>query len=153
MRRGFMLLMPFAAFGLAACQPAASEQAGVNDAWVRLSPIADRPAAGYFTLRGGAEADRLIAVESGKASRIELHESGMQDGMMTMRPIDGVDVPAGGEVRFVSGGNHIMLFGLSPDVKPGGDLPLTFRFRSGKTIAVQAAARAAGDAPPGHMGH
>ena len=153
MRRGFMLLMPFSAFALVACQPAAPKETRVSDAWVRLSPVADRPAAGYFTVHGGPDADRLIAVESAKAERIELHEGGMKDGMATMRAIDGVDVPAGGEVKFASGGNHAMLFGLAPDVKPGGDIPLVLRFRSGRTIEVRAATQAAGDAPPGHDGH
>lgn len=153
MRRGFMLLMPFSAFALAGCQPAAPQEARVSDAWVRLSPVADRPAAGYFTVHGGTDPDSLIAVESAKAERIELHEGGMKDGMMTMRAIKDVEVPAGGEVKFVSGGNHAMLFGLAPDVKPGDDIPLVFRFKSGKAIEVRATTQAAGDAAPGHDGH
>lgn len=148
----FLMMLPLAAVALAACQPKAQD-VRVEDAWVRLPPVADRPAAAYFTVRGGAKADRLVAVESGKASRVELHESGMTDGMMTMRQIDGVDIPAGGEVKFESGGNHAMLFGVAPDVKPGAQLPLTFRFASGRSIELAARTQAAGDAEPGHGGH
>ncbi|WP_380878244.1 hypothetical protein ACFB49_16210 [Sphingomonas sp. DBB INV C78] len=154
MSRRLLLALPLAAVALAACQPAAPKDATVSDAWIRLSPVADRPAAAYFTVHGGAAAERLIAVESSKAGRIELHEGGMKDGMMTMRAIDGVDVPAGGEAKFAPGGNHAMLFDVAADVKPGGDMPLTFRFKSGKTIEAQARTQAAGDAASGeHEGH
>lgn len=148
----FLMMLPLAAVALAACQPKAQD-VSVEDAWVRLPPVADRPAAAYFTVRGGAKAERLVAVESAKASRIELHEGGMADGMMTMRQIDGVNVPAGGEAKFESGGNHAMLFGVAPDVQPGGAMPLTFRFASGKTVEVSARTQAVGDAGPGHSGH
>lgn len=148
----FLMMLPLAAVALAACQPKAQD-ISVDGAWVRLPPVADRPAAAYFVVHGGAKADRLIAVESASASRVELHESGMADGMMTMRQIDGVDIPAGGEAKFKSGGNHVMLFGVAADVKPGGQMPLTLRFASGKAIEVSASTQAAGDAEPGHGGH
>jgi len=148
-----LLTLPLAAFALTACQPSAPQDASVSDAWVRLSPVPDRPAAAYFTVHGGKDGDRLITVESRKAGRIELHEGGMKDGMMTMRAIDGVDVPAGGEAKFAPGGNHAMLFDVATDVKPDGEIPLTFRFRSGKSIEVNARTQAAGDAAPGHEGH
>lgn len=150
--RRFLMTLPLAAFALAACQPGAQD-VSVDDAWVRLPPVAGRPAAGYFTLHGGAKADRLVAVTSAKAGRVELHESGMAGGMMTMRAIDGADVPAGGEVKFAPGGNHAMLFDVAADVRPGGTIPLSFRFASGKTLEVAARAQAAGDAAPGHDGH
>lgn len=154
MGRGLLRLAPLALMALAACQPARPDAPAVKDAWVRLSPVAGRPAAAYFTVEGGTQADRLVAVESPRVGRIELHEGGMANGMMTMRPIDGADVPAGGTVAFAPSGNHAMLFDVAADVKPGGTLPLTFRFRSGKAVNVDAATRAAGDAAPGgHAGH
>lgn len=152
----FLMMLPLAAFALAACQPKAEPKSAdvrVDDAWVRLSPVAGNPAAAYFTVHGGAQADRLVAVASAKAGRVELHENGMDAGTMTMRPIDGADVPAGGEVKFAPGGNHAMLFDVAADVKPGGEMPLTFRFASGKTVDVAARTQAAGDAAPGHGGH
>ncbi|SNS32457.1 hypothetical protein SAMN06295912_104138 [Sphingomonas laterariae] len=170
MPRRFRLAFSATALALAACQPAAPGDTPENraqapaagaavapviaDAWVRLSPVAGRPAAAYFTVRGGDAADRLIGVESAKVGRIELHEGGMKDGMMTMRAIDGVDVPADGEASFAPGGNHAMLFDVAADVGPGGELPLTFRFASGKSVEAMARTQAAGDAAPGgHDGH
>ena len=152
MSRRFLMTLPLAVFALAACQPQPGEPR-VDDAWVRLSPVAGNPAAAYFTVHGGAQADRLVAVTSAKAARVELHENVMDATTMTMRPIESVEVPAGGEVRFASGGNHAMLFDVAADVKPGDTMPLAFRFASGKTVEVAARTQGAGDASPGHDGH
>lgn len=144
-----------ALLALAGCQSEPGpEQAAVRDAWVRIAAVDGRPAAAYFNLDGGRAPDRLVAVTSDKVATIELHEGGMAGGMATMRPMAGVDVPAGGTVAFVPGGNHAMLFGVDPSIKADGTLPLRFRFGSGLTVAVQAHVVAAGGAAPdAHAGH
>ena len=65
MSRRFLMTLPLAVFALAACQPQPGEPR-VDDAWVRLSPVAGNPAAAYFTVHGGAQADRLVAVTSAR---------------------------------------------------------------------------------------
>ncbi len=127
-------------------QPAAG--LNVTGAWVRLPAVGGRPGAAYFTVRGGAAADRLTAVDSPSAQRAELHEGGMMNGMMTMRPMSGVDVPAGGRVAFAPGGDHVMLFGIDPALRSGGTLPLRFRFASGVTRTAEAKLVATGDPEP-----
>lgn len=145
---------------LAACQqkapaPAPAAEISVTDAIIRLAPVEGRPSAAYFTLHGGKMPDRLEAVTSPRAATIDLHESKMAGGMMSMSQLTGVDVPAGGDVVFKSGGNHAMLFGMDPAVKPGAAVPLTFTFQSGKKVEVEAKAIAAGDEMPAmeHEGH
>jgi copper(I)-binding protein len=137
---------------LAACkaeQPAPKPQVlSVDNAIVRLAPVEGRPAAGYFTIHGGKSADRLESVSSPKAATIELHESKIQGGMMSMNPLTGADVPAGGTVTFKSGGNHAMLFGVDPSVKPGGTIPLHLTFQSGATLDTEARTIATGDDMP-----
>lgn len=148
------LLAPLAmgaALGLAACHPAAPDtrQApGVEDAWVRLAPLPDRPAAAYLVIRGGAAPDRLVAISSPKAGRVELHASGIHAGMATMHAIDGVAVPPGGKAALAPGGDHAMLFGVDPAVRPGDPLPLSLRFASGATLTAEARTIAAGDPAP-----
>ena len=135
---------------LAACKQQENAQApsrtlSVSDAVVRLAPIESRPAAAYFVIHGGKTRDRLTAVSSSKAARIELHESAMQGAMMSMKAIARAEIPAGGQVAFKPGGNHAMVFGLDPAVKPGTSIPLHFTFQSGATIDADAKALAAGD--------
>ncbi|MGJ3629052.1 copper chaperone PCu(A)C [Sphingomonas sp. MMS24-JH45] len=72
-----------------------------SDAWVRLAAVPGRPAAGYFTLHGGAKPVTLAALEVAGVPRVELHESRMTgSGMMAMDAVASVPVPAGGTVKF-----------------------------------------------------
>lgn len=133
----------FAGAVLAGCQQA---ELTVTDASVQLPVISGRPGAAYFIVKGGAQATSLVAVSSPAAIRAEMHEMKDEGGMMTMAPLKDVAVPAGGTVEFKSGGKHVMLFDISPSVRAGGSFPLRLSFADGKTIEVNAAARAAGDA-------
>lgn len=138
---------------LAACSrqsagPAKPEALSVSDAVIRLAAVEGRPSAGYFTLHGGKTADRLTAVSSPKAATIELHETKMKGGMMSMLPLTGVDIPAGGEVMFKPGGNHAMVFGIDPAVTAGTSVPLHFTFQSGASLDADAQAVAMGDDMP-----
>ncbi len=132
----------------AGCHRPPATELNVTSAWVRLPAVGGRPGAAYFTMQGGAKAERLTRVDSPSAERAELHEGGMMDGMMTMRPMAGVDVPAGGSVAFAPGGNHAMLFGINPALRSGGTLPLRFHFASGATRTADAKIVAAGDLAP-----
>jgi copper(I)-binding protein len=137
MRHPFVIFV--AALALSSC---GNSDPTVSDAVVRLPVIAGRPGAAYFTVTGGAEPDRLVSVDTPAAATVELHEGGMSGGMMTMRRIDGVDVPANGKAVFAPGGNHAMLFGMKPALKPGDTVPLRFHFASGKEVAVEGLASA-----------
>jgi hypothetical protein len=136
-----------AALALLSCKPAAREVT-IENAWVRLPAVPGRPAAGYFTLSGStSDKQVLIGVESSKARRIEMHSGGMAGGMMTMRPL--AQVASGAEPRrFVPGGDHLMIFGVDPALRSGGEVPLRFRMKGGRAIDVAARAIGAGEAAP-----
>lgn len=120
----------------------------VEQAWVRLPAAEGRPGAAYFTLNGGESGDVLLAVDSPHVATIELHESRTEGTAMAMRPVDAVEVPAGGSVALASRGLHAMLFGISEDVVAGGTLPLNLRFDSGRDVQVEAQVVGAGDESP-----
>jgi copper(I)-binding protein len=121
---------------------------GVTRAWVRLPAVAGQPGAAYFTVEGGRAATRLTRIESALVLHIEMHESISGMGMATMKPLAGVDVPAGASVVFAPGGRHAMLFGIEAAVKPGTAIPLRFGFADGTTAEAEAkTVAAAGDAP------
>ena len=116
----------------------------------RTSPSAPNAAA-FFTLHNqGETADRLLAASSPQAQKVELHEHVHKDGLMKMQQVQGVDVPAGGEVKFVPMGYHVMLFGVKQQLKDGERFPMTLRFeKAGEVqveVAVQKDAPAAGNA-------
>jgi len=139
MRRLPPLLL--AALPLASCgKPQAIT---IDNAWVRLAAVPKNPAAAYFTIHGGAKDETLVSVDTAVAIRSEMHESMDAGGMSTMKPIASVPIPAGGTVTFAPGGKHVMLFGLSPAIAPGGQVRLHFTFADGRTIDAAVPAIAA----------
>ena len=83
--------------------------------------------------------DRLVAVSTDLARKAELHVTKMDDGVMRMRPVEAIEVPAKGMTALQSGGPHVMLFGVQKGLKAGDSLDLTLRFeRAGDmTVAVE----------------
>lgn len=121
---------------------------GVTDARITLPAVKDRPGAAYFTLTGGETENRLLSVTSPQVIKVELHETNMKDGVMSMQVIDGgVAVPKGGTVAFEPSGKHAMLYDIAPSVKVGGTIKLAFTYANGRTVEVDAKVN-----PPGQAG-
>ncbi len=79
--------------------------------------------------------DRLIAARSQIADTVELHNHTMENGIMQMREVDGINIPAGGKVVLEPMGYHIMLIGMKKNINIGDDFPLTLEFEnSGQTL-------------------
>jgi len=135
-RTSFVLSLFASIITLTACADPAPLY--VDQAWVRPNPNGEGPAAGYFVIHGGEEAVQLRRVSTDGALRVEMHESLMKDGMMTMQPIEAVEVPAKSEVSFAPGGKHIMLFGLNPAVVEAGTIEMTMLFSDGSRLIVDA---------------
>ncbi len=151
-----MLRLPavmIALLTLSACHAGGSEKPVVTDARVRLAAVTGQPAAGYFTLKGSKGDDRLLRIDSAVVNKIELHEVGMTGGMMTMRQLADVAVPANATVEFAPAGNHAMLFGVDSRITPGTAIPMLFTFKSGAKVEVEAKTIAAGDDDMGGMHH
>jgi copper(I)-binding protein len=85
----------------------------------------------------------------------------MQDNVMKMRQVPGIDLPAGQPVELKPGGYHVMLIDLARQINPGDRIPLTLVVEDAKQqqrrVPVQAEARAlnakAGPAPAAQHGH
>jgi hypothetical protein len=102
----------------------------VEGAWARATAPGQNVGAAYFSiLNGGSGADELIAVESPAATRTEVHESRMQDGMMRMRPMPFVALAPRSRREFSPGGLHVMLIGLKEPLVAGRTVALVLRFR------------------------
>ncbi len=116
----------------------------VLDAWSRATPA--RAGGAFLTIRNdGATADRLTGVSSDAAPMAGIHESKEEGGVMQMRPVDGIDVPAHGTVALKPGGYHIMLMGLTKPLKPGETFPVTLTFAHAGKVTVNVAVKAAGE--------
>ncbi|MCR6645888.1 MAG: copper chaperone PCu(A)C [Terricaulis sp.] len=85
----------------------------IHDPWVGTTNPGANVAAGYVTLHNnGAAPDRLLSATSPRASRVELHEMLMDNGVMRMRQVHAIALAPGGSVTLAPGGLHIMFFGV-----------------------------------------
>jgi periplasmic copper chaperone A len=141
---------------LASFFASAHAQVTVKEAWVRATAPQQKVASAYLQLTSAADA-RLVEARSPVAGAVELHESRTENGMMKMRPIASVALPAGKTVELEPGGYHFMLMELKGPIKEGQSVPLTLVVESkdGKreNVEVKAAVRPLTAHGGGHHGH
>ncbi|MFN3374522.1 MAG: copper chaperone PCu(A)C [Chloroflexus sp.] len=98
--------------------------------------------AAYMVLENkGSTADAIVKAESDVAKTVELHNVIMENNVMQMRPVEAIEVPANGQVELKPGGFHVMLIGLTRDLKEGEEVLIKLTTRSGQTIEVKAPVR------------
>jgi copper(I)-binding protein len=106
---------------------ARAQSVEVKDAWVR-GTVPSQKVTGAFMEITGKTAARLISAESPAAATVEIHNMSMQNGVMKMFAVEGIDIPAGKTVKLASGGYHVMLMGLKQQMKAGERVPLKLTF-------------------------
>jgi len=145
----------------------------VENAWARQSPAATTRGAIYLDITSD-KADALVTatVPASVAATVEIHETvtgdmtettmagGMTEttmaggmtgttmagsDMMSMRPIEKLDLPAGKKVSLKPGGYHIMLIDLAAPLTVGQQIDLTLAFESGASLTFKVEVRE--DAP------
>jgi len=130
----------------------AQAQTTATEAWAR-GTVAAQKATGVFVQLRSPDAAKLVAGSTPAAGRVEIHEMRMDGGVMKMREIPGLELPAGQTVELKPGGYHLMLMDLKQPLKAGDTLPLTLQIeRPGKpaeTLQLQVPVRALG----GQGGH
>lgn len=130
---------------------AAQAQVKVDDAWVRATVPAQK-ATGAFMQLTSAKAAKVVAASSPAAAVVEIHEMKMDDGVMKMRAVDALPLPAGQAVALKPGSYHVMLMGLKAPIQAGDTVPLTLTVegedKQRSTVEINAKARSG--APAGH---
>jgi copper(I)-binding protein len=123
---------------------AAQAQVTVKDAWVRAT-VAQQKATGAFMQLQSAQDAKLISAQSPVAGLVEVHEMSMDGGVMKMRAVPSLALPAGKAVDLKPGGYHVMLMDLKGQVKDGDTVPVTLvvEGKDGKrqNIEIKASAR------------
>lgn len=115
---GFAMLM-FSTFAMA--------QPKLENAWIRLMPPNAAMTAAYAQITSDKK-DRLLSVKTDIATKVEIHETTMENGMMSMRPIETVELPADQMVELKPQGKHIMLIGLTRALTEGEEVPVKLEF-------------------------
>lgn len=89
-------------------------EVNVTDAWVRFLPPVSKVTAAYMTIQSHQD-DRLLGASSDIAKVIEIHQSKMNDGIMSMQKVEGLSIPKDTAVMLKPQGYHLMVMDL---VKP-----------------------------------
>jgi copper(I)-binding protein len=99
----------------------------------------------------GGSSDRLVSASTPLARKVEFHSSSLSQGVVSMRPLAGVNIAVGSMVEFRNGGNHLMLVGLLRPLVAGTKLPLTLHFQKAGDLTVMLPVEAHSPAaPPAH---
>jgi copper(I)-binding protein len=142
---GFALMACFLGNGAGAYAQATPPAIVIDQAWARATPPGAKAGAVYLTLRNnGNESDRLLAVEGDIGDHLAVHSHMMADGMAQMRPMDGVDIPAHGQVEFKPGGYHIMVMGLHSPLIAGQHAKATLILQKAGRLPLDAIVRPIG---------
>lgn len=111
---------------------------------------------GYVSIQNsGNTDDRLVAIESSAAEKVELHQSTVTDGIARMQPMtDGLLVPAGETVWLGDEGTHAMFVKPVERYRVGDELPATLLFeKTGRVDVVFKVEERSAAASAIHQGH
>jgi hypothetical protein len=139
------ILFTFAVFGflglLALPAQADDVMAGplkISAVWARATPKGASVGGGYLTVTNtGTTSDKLIGGATAIASRFEVHEMKMDNGVMKMRPVSGgIEIKPGQTVTLAPSGYHVMLVGLKQQLKEGEHFKATLEFAKAGKVDV-----------------
>ena len=126
-----------------------AESVTTGNAWVRATVPGQSVAGAYLDITAGASA-ALVAVDSSVAGKAELHTMSMDSGVMKMRPLAEIELPANRTVSLRPGGHHIMLIDIKRELKAGDRVPLKLTVQDSQgvksTLHVEAEVRPVGAA-------
>lgn len=124
----------------------------ITQAWSRATPNGAKIAGGYLTIENkGTAADRLIGGSGDIVGKVEVHEMAMNNGVMTMRPLDkGLAIEPGKTVNLAPGGYHLMLMDLKGPFKQGDKVPVTLEFEKAGKVTLSLDVQGVGAQAPAH---
>ena len=106
----------------------------ISDAWSRAT-VQGRMGAVYATIENTSNHPiRIEGIKTSVAMMVQVHESYLDNGMMRMRHIEQLTIPAGEVRKLVPGGLHIMLMGLPKPLAEGTTFETKFELDSGADL-------------------
>lgn len=114
----------------------------VDDPYVRAVPPGQPNSAAFMALKNnGGDGRSLVGAESPAADVVELHTHVNEGGVMKMRRIERIELPAGESVSLKPGGLHVMLIGLKQPLAEGDVVDVTLNYDDGSKELVKAPVR------------
>src|SRR5260370_22898581 len=122
----------------------------IGQPWARATPSTAEAGGGFLAITNtGTTPDRLIAVKSPAADKVEIHEMKMDGNIMRMRELEkGIEIPPGATVKLKPGGFHIMFMRLNAPFAKDAKVPATLVFEKAGSIDVELLVQAMGAQSP-----
>lgn len=137
-----LAIILLSSFGLTHAATPANESIHIKDPYARAVPPGQPNSAVFLQLENtSSTAHVLVSAISNVSKVVELHAHTHEDGMMKMRRIDKIDIPAHGQVRLQPGGLHIMLIKLQKTLAVGDTISITLEFNDGSKTTVETPVR------------
>jgi len=109
----------------------------IEHPWSRPTDAMAQTAAAYFVVKNNSDVvDTLISVSTDAAGIAELHTNLNDGGMMRMKHVAGIDIPAHGSATLKPGGFHVMLMDLKGQLKEGSAYALKLKFEKAGEVTV-----------------
>lgn len=109
----------------------------IEQPFARATPPGQPNSAAFMQLTNNGEATALVAAASTVAEVVELHTHTHDNGVMRMRKIEQIDLPAGATTTLEPGGLHVMLIGLKQPLQAGSQIGLTLQYADGTEQSVE----------------
>lgn len=114
-----------------------AEDTTISAPFAREVPPGAPASASFMTIENNSNKPlKIISAESGVAKTVELHTHTNDNGVMRMRQIPFIEVPAGGTTELKPGGLHIMLIGPHKPLKMGQTVKVKLNFEDGSSKTV-----------------
>jgi copper(I)-binding protein len=112
----------------------------VENAWLRLLPPVSNMTAAYMNLTSDRE-DRLVSISSDIAELIEIHQSKMESGVMSMQEVKRLSLPKGKTIELKPQSYHLMVMGLKEVLIEGEAYPFTLEFEHAGKMTIDVLVR------------
>ena len=104
--------------------------------WARSAKTGEVTGAFLTIANTGTATDHLLGASSKAAQTVEVHETSMKDGVMSMREVPAIEIPAGQMLELRPGSYHIMLINLARDLADGDEIQIILHFETAGDIPV-----------------
>lgn len=115
----------------------ATESIKIHDPYARAVPPGQPNSAAFMQLENTSSIDLALTSALSSVSEVtELHTHTDVDGVMQMRQVESIALPAGETAELKPGGLHIMLIGLKQPLADGDQIDLTLSYSDGSATEL-----------------
>ena len=140
--------------GLALAHEFTAGDLTIDHPWSRATAATQANGAAYLSVTNSGAADRIVQASSPQAARVELHTHDMDgEGVMRMRQVEAIDLPAGETTALQPGGLHIMLLELESPLVEGDTFPLILTLEEAGAVELEVQVEAVTYGVDGEGGH